>query len=166
MLNSPQHVVRRLDHPHLCGYLGVCIAAPQFSLVYKFYEHGSLADRLRNKGTGNPSPLGAGAGKAAASGVCIGGSGGNGGSGTALAPLGSAELFTVGQDVAEGMRYLHQVRIPRACRSRFCPHPDMSPSAGCNRFRTLVPAVSHDYSKPASKRSECSFLKTTVFAAD
>lgn len=44
-----QHVVRKLKHRNICEYMGVCISAPHFSLIYEFLEHGTLRDRLRNK---------------------------------------------------------------------------------------------------------------------
>lgn len=40
--------MRKLKHPNVCGYRGVCIARAHLSLVYDFIENGTLGDALRN----------------------------------------------------------------------------------------------------------------------
>ena len=44
-----QKIVRELNHPNICGYRGVCVAAPRLSLVFEFLDNGTLGDRLRNR---------------------------------------------------------------------------------------------------------------------
>ena len=44
-----QKIVRELNHPNICGYRGVCVAAPHLSLVFEFLDNGTLGDRLRNR---------------------------------------------------------------------------------------------------------------------
>ncbi|CAN0458207.1 unnamed protein product, partial [Discosporangium mesarthrocarpum] len=78
-----KEVVRGLKHPNICSYLGVCVDPPRFSLVYKFIDGGSLRDHLRRRSRRD-------------------GPGGRGGL------LGSVDLFRLGKETAEGMRYLHE----------------------------------------------------------
>lgn len=119
--HSLQHVVRRLEHPNVCGYMGVCIAAPRFSLVYEFLEHGSLADRLHDTGLCGGLTMG-GSFSLMDSGREDGGGGGGGGGGGAgdLFPLGHSALLKIAEDVAEGMRYLHQVMSVLLCIACIC----------------------------------------------
>lgn len=120
-LYHAQHIVRRLKHPNICAYMGVCIAAPWFSLVYEYLEHGSLSERLRRvPGAGLPTTKRR---SSPSSSESDGGKGDGGENGRRnLLPLGTAALLGIGEDVAEGMRYLHQVSIllKRACCRRSC----------------------------------------------
>ena len=130
-----QHIVRRLKHPNICAYVGVCIAAPRFSLVYEYLEHGSLSERLRHvPGTSLSTTK-----QRSCPGSSDSDRGGAGGGD--LSPLGTATLLRVGEDVAEGMHYLHQVDIllKRACcriccvveaRSRLSPHANRQMVSG------------------------------------
>lgn len=114
LLFRSQHIVRRLKHPNICAYMGVCVAAPRFSLVYEYLEHGSLSERLRHvPGTSLPTTKSS----PSSSDSDRGGDGGGN-----LLPLGTATLLRIGEDVAEGMRYLHQVSIllKRACCRSSC----------------------------------------------
>lgn len=88
-MKNPQHIVRKLRHPNVCGFRGVCVASPHHvSLVYDFLANGTLGDRLRDTGRN----------------VGVGDE-------DRRRPqrLRSAELVRIVKDVVDGMLYLHEV---------------------------------------------------------
>eukprot|EP00752_Nemacystus_decipiens_P008521 g7610.t1 len=85
------NIVRKLRHPNICHFRGVCVASPHHvSLVYDFLANGTLGDRLRDKG-----------GNAAAAGDEM----------RRPLPLRSAGLARIVKDVVDGMLYLHELGV-------------------------------------------------------
>ncbi|CAM9821039.1 unnamed protein product [Pylaiella littoralis] len=112
------HIVRKLRHPNVCGFRGVCTSSPplhHLSLVYDFLANGTLGDRLLRDAGGSGSGSGCAAANGDGDGVGGGGGGADGGESgrrrRLQEPLRSAGLVRIVKDVVDGMLYLHEVGV-------------------------------------------------------